>query len=129
MAKKIVISILGLILGISLAYLIVLHPSLSFLSPSKTTLFTSGVGTEKERAREVIGFLPYWLAAKAESDYSPYITQLAYFALTVDTDGSILKLTSPVEAEPGWYALNSGKMDQFLKTAKSHDIDRSLTVF
>lgn len=129
MTKKILISLFGLVIGILFAYLIVLHPSLSFLSSSKTTLFTGGVGTSKERTREVIGFLPYWLASKAKNDYSPYITQLSYFALTVDTDGSILKLTSPVEAEPGWYALNSGKMDSLLATAKKHDVDRSLTVF
>lgn len=125
MGKKILISFLGLVVGTLIAYLVVIHPSLFSLSPSKTTLFN----TSQEKTKEVIGFLPYWLMGKAKDDYSAYITNLSYFALTVDTDGRILKLNSPIEAEPGWYALNSGKATSFLEMAKKKNLNLSLTVF
>jgi len=60
---------------------------------------------------EVIGFLPYWLIDKVDKDYTKYITELTYFGLTVNPDGTILKYTKPGEAEPGWYALTSGKFN------------------
>jgi spore germination protein YaaH len=123
--KKIIFSLVGLLLGIGLAYFLVLRPSLFSLSTSTTKLFEKS----PERTKEVIGFLPYWLIGKAKVDYSPFITNLSYFALTADTDGTIMKLTSPIEAEPGWYALNSGKIDPFLSAAKKNNVDLSLTVF
>ena len=79
--------------------------------------------------KQVIGFLPYWLVSKAQSDYSSYITTLTYFGLTVDVDGSILTHTSPQESEPGWYALDSGKLDSTLSSAKTKGTALSLLVF
>lgn len=61
------------------------------------------------KERQVIGFLPYWLISKTDKDYSKYLTTMTYFGLVVNPDGSIQKYTKPGEAEPGWYALNSGK--------------------
>lgn len=77
----------------------------------------------------VIGFLPYWLTDKARSDYSDSVTRLTYFDLTLDTDGKILHLDNPTEEEPGWHALNSGKMDSFFQKAKKDGMSTSLTVF
>ena len=57
----------------------------------------------------VIGFMPYWLLDKADQDYSRYLTEMTYFGLTVNPDGTIQKYVKPGEAEPGWYALTSGK--------------------
>ncbi|CAN5148737.1 hypothetical protein BH09PAT1_BH09PAT1_4650 [soil metagenome] len=127
MTKKIVLGIVGLLIGAGFGYLFILRPSFLSFQNGKTVLFTAT--PERASKNEIIGFLPYWLASKADPDYSPYITQLAYFSLSIDTDGHIQKLTSPVEAEPGWYALSSGKMDDFLKTAKKNDVELSLTVF
>jgi len=79
--------------------------------------------------REVIGFLPYWLASKADSDYSKYITNLTYFSLSVNEDGSIQEYTNPGESEPGFYSLTSGKMDGFLNKAKQKNLDLSVSVF
>lgn len=78
---------------------------------------------------QVIGFLPYWLLSKAKTDYSPYITTLTYFGLTIDTDGTILKMQNPQENEPGWYALQSGKADPFLNSATQKKQKLSLLVF
>lgn len=79
--------------------------------------------------REVIGFLPYWLLTKADSDYAQYLTTLDYFSLTINKDGTIQRLTSPIESEPGYLALKGGKLDPFLKSAKDHGLALSLTVY
>ena len=79
--------------------------------------------------KEVVGFLPYWLLTKAQTDYSKYITQLSYFSLTVAPDGTIQKYTAPGESEPGYLALQRGKADPFLNAAKDNGVSLSLTVF
>lgn len=79
--------------------------------------------------REVLGFLPYWLANKANTDYSKYITNLAYFSLTIEDDGTIQKYTNPGESEPGYLALTGGKIDPFLQKAREKNLDLSLVVF
>lgn len=79
--------------------------------------------------REVIGFLPYWLVGRAQNNYTKYITTLTYFSLTIDGDGTIQKYTNPGESEPGNLALNSGKIDSFLKSALKEGVNLSLAVF
>ncbi len=116
--KKVFIIVVGLCIGIFLGF-IVLSNNAIFLT------FKKDVGFKKE----VIGFLPYWLSDKADKDYSPYITTLAYFSLTLDTDGTILKLNNPQEEEPGWNALTSGKMDSFFVAARKNNLSLSLVVF
>lgn len=78
--------------------------------------------------KTVIGFLPYWLLDKAETDYSKYITTLSYFAVTADGDGNIQKFSNPGEKEPGWYALESGKAEPFLREALKNNVSLSLVV-
>ncbi|MDO8583235.1 MAG: glycosyl hydrolase family 18 protein [bacterium] len=112
MVKKIGIIIIGVLLGIGL-YFAAAHnfPALP---------------THK---KEVIGFLPYWLLNKANKDYSKYISTLTYFGLIIDGDGKILKKNNPQEEEPGWNALNSGKVDSIFSNAKDKNVVLSLLVF
>src|SRR3989339_737581 len=79
--------------------------------------------------KEVIGFLPYWLLNRARTDYSEHITNLTYFSLNLNDNGPVQKYTNPVESEPGYYALVSGKADKFLQTAKDKELTLSLAVF
>lgn len=109
MIKKVLVLILGLLLGIFLGYIIFF----GLLSPKP----------------KVIGFLPYWLLSKAKTEYSPYITTLTYFGLTIDTNGKILKFEKPGEEEPGWHALKSGKVDPFLASSLKNNDSLSLLVF
>lgn len=110
MFKKVFLSILGLFLGLFIGYLIISYiPNFFTSSPILNPVNLIHRNTKKE----VLGFLPYWLLDKAKPDYSGYITTLDYFSLTPDKDGTILKFVNPIEAEPGWYALNSGKLDVF----------------
>jgi len=78
---------------------------------------------------EVVGFLPYWLSSKAQTDYSQYINTLTYFSLVVNKDGTIQKFTKPGQSEPGYLSLQKGKMDTFLNSAKQNKQKLSLAVF
>ena len=105
-----------------LAIVLVLTIGLSFKSNNKKllTVFPK---------KEVIGFLPYWLLDRADTDYSEYVSNLTYFSLSLNDNGTIQKYTNPGESEPGYYTLVSGKVDKFLKTAKSKEVILSLAVF
>ncbi len=123
MLKKLFPVVEGLGIGAALAGLVI---GILFLLNTATPQLVSPIAMTTNQ--QVIGFLPYWLADKARQDYSQDITTLAYFALRVQNDGSIVKLNSPTEAEPGWHALSSGKMTPFLHNALQHNIKLSLVI-
>ncbi len=126
MRAWLLIIILGLITG-TLLGTITLAYAQPLLQNSDSQLISAVMPVRKQ----VIGFLPYWLIEKADKDYSPYITQLTYFGLTIETDGHIQKYTDSdgIEGEPGWVALNSGRADRVLKNAKQHNRTLSLLIF
>lgn len=79
--------------------------------------------------RKSIGFLPYWLMTKAQPSYSPYLTDLAYFSLTVRGDGTIERFVRPGEEEPGFTTLKKETTKEVLRKAKNDGLVTSLTVF
>ena len=117
MVKKIGIAIIGLLCGVIGMFFVLRQ------TPNSHTLLNSLL----PRKPSIIGFLPYWLIS--EKNYSPYINTVSYFGVTIDEDGTILKQTKPTESEPGWYALQSGKVSPVLERAKKNNIKRSLVVF
>lgn len=125
MSRYLVLIVIGLLLGIGIGYFYVVNPFEFSFSNKKTYRFDKPTIP----AHQVIGFLPYWLLTKANSDYSKSITQLAYFSLTPDVDGKIKKLDNPLEEEPGWFTLRSGKADSFLSNARKNKQSLSLVVF
>lgn len=123
MIVKFIWILFGIVTGI-FCMLLFLHPT--DVSIPQTATILSELGIEKPI---VMGFLPYWLVTKDEKDYSPYVNTISYFGLTVDADGSILKRTKPTESEPGYLALQSGKIDSILDAAQNHHIKKSLVIF
>ena len=121
MTKKIIISFGGIIIGIVIGIVIIYS---IFIPKNSSEVLINPLAPK----RQVIGFLPYWLLNRAKSDYSKYITTLTYFGLRVDKNGNIQKLLTPQEEEPGWYALNSGKLSPFFKDAQNHYVSLSLLV-
>ncbi len=128
MLKNSIVGIIGILSGLLIGYFIVQQiPLLNSKETANTiTEFSKSIGLKKNN---VIGFLPYWLLEFAKEDYSPYITTLTYFGLTLEPDGTIRKFTNPGESEPGLYALDSGRADNFLTAAKEKNINLSLLVF
>jgi len=121
--NSVLISIFGIIIGGCsgfLAFLILPYIPLPVNSP-----LLSAIGIEKPR---IIGFLPYFLTSRATNNYNPYITTLSYFALTIDTDGHIVKLTNPQQEDPGWYDLQTATVQKKLTNAKNNNVTLSLTV-
>lgn len=115
MVKSLLISILGLVLGIISGIFIISH--MNEILPKNTT-----------QHRQVVGFLPYWLLNQAQTDYSQDLTTLTYFALNVNGNGNIVKLINPQQEEPGWNALDSGKLTAFFNNAKKNHIKLSLLI-
>ena len=107
MVKKVIIYLSLFVLGFGITFLAV---KFAFNQDSPTAeVIKESVGAIGLKQHQVIGFMPFWLLDRADKDYSGYLTEMTYFSLTVNPDGTIQKYTQPGEAEPGWYALTSGK--------------------
>lgn len=115
----------GIIAGALLGYFLVTKTNVLNIGNKNSSV----ADVFKPPQKVVLGFLPFWLIDKAAADYSPYITELSYFNITIDSDGTIQKFTKPTESDPGWHALSSGKVDDYLAAAKAKGINLSLTVF
>lgn len=114
------IALAGLTVGILIAFLVnLVQPMIAEKRAEKK---------QAAGSMQVIGFLPYWLLNKAQPDYSSSVTTLTYFGLGLAEDGHIIKLTSPTETDPGWYALSSGAYEPFLQNAKEKKIKNSLLI-
>lgn len=74
----------------------------------------------------IIGFQPFWLLQRANKNYNSQITTFAYFGLTLDSDGTIVKLVNPREEEPGWTTLRSKSLEEKLNQAKKDRLKLSL---
>jgi spore germination protein YaaH len=123
--KKLYITFFGLIIGVILGVYLLFYTSLfSFGAKDSKAILINPLSPTKT----VIGFLPYWLLDKASTSYSKQITTLAYFGLRVDGNGNIQKLLNAQQEEPGWHALDSGKLDQFFSNALKNKQTLSLTV-
>lgn len=97
----------------------------SFFQNPNPQILLSGLGFPR---KEVIGFLPYWQLETAKTDYSKYITTLAYFGFSINGDGTIDKFANPQQLEPGWNAFVSGKLTPFLTAAKKEHLTLSLVL-
>jgi spore germination protein YaaH len=84
------------------------------IQPSSLTSISSKLGMQKQT---IMGFLPYWLISKAQTDYTHYVDEISYFAVSINGDGSIKKRSVPTETEPGWLALQNGKADSYKPTS------------
>ncbi len=132
MLQKIVVILAGTVGGMFLAYFLITNTNiLAYHIDSSTfkNILKISPTTPPIPKKLVIGFLPFWLIDKAQADYSPYITQLSYFNIVIDDDGTIQKFTAPGESDPGWRALQLGKIDNYLSEAKAKGIELSLTIF
>ena len=124
MIKKFFTALLFLFVGAISAgaalYFLGEAPLVRFDNPALVTF-----GVQKP---EVVGFLPYWLLTKADKQYERYITTLTYFGLSVNGDGTLMKLANAQEQEPGWTTLMDGKYDDRLAQAKAKGLKQSLLI-
>ncbi len=101
----------------------VLYPlgtSYSVLSAKDTRIRPSHV---------VYGFLPYWMIENTEYLQVDKLTDIAYFALHINPDGTIQKLTEEGTAEPGYNNWrNNDALPQLISKAKTQNVNFALTI-
>ncbi len=123
---KVMMIISGILAGAAMALIIVNYgPAIEY----KLTNPLVEINETPSEKYQVVGFLPYWLLTQEKPESIKSLTTLTYFGLTAGADGEIVKFNKPGESEPGWHALNSGKLDQFLEQAKQLNIKSSLLIF
>jgi spore germination protein YaaH len=113
---------IGVSIGLSFLILFSLIPRLP-LSPLHPINQVFGI-----RKAHVIGFFPYWLLSKADKNYDPYLTNMTYFGLVLNTDGTIQKKVTPNEEEPGWTKLRSDDFKNRLAQTTKARWENSLLV-
>ncbi len=123
--KNILFLIVGLLV-IFIAYFALFPKKIEFLSP----FINTGLGFFKteQKNKEVIGFLPYWMVAKKVSVDPANLTQLVYFGLSVDTDGSLKKYDEDGYITSEYSHLKSEYVSSLLKQCQKHNTKFLLTV-
>lgn len=125
MVKFITVSISGIFVGILIGLVVLIYAPLFEINKNSPNVLNP-LAWHKHQS---IGFLPYWLIGNVnQASITNDITTLTYFGLRITSDGSIMHTTSPQESEPGWLALNSGKLDTLIHSAKSSGLTLSLLV-
>ena len=66
----------------------------------------------------IFGFLPYWNLKYESSFRYSQLTDIAFFGLEIDKDGSILKYVDRHHEEPGWTALRSPLLGEVIRKAR-----------
>ncbi len=103
--------------------------NLSILSPlSKTFSIFSFAGTGEPPIKEVYGYLPYWTIIDSKYLQMDKLTDIAYFGLHINEDGSFLKVEDG-ELNPGYNNWKNNKeLLEVIKNAKKHNVKFALTV-
>lgn len=77
----------------------------------------------------VFGYLPYWSLENIEFIQIDKLTDIAYFGLYVNPDGTIKRLESPGVLEPGYNIWkNSTELNDFIAKTKENNINFALTI-
>ncbi len=113
--KLFVIITLGVALTSSLVYYF-WQKSLPLVSP--ISFIESIYQPQTKNKKVVYGFLPYWNLKYSDTLQINYLTHLAYFAIDLNSDGTINKKVNSKELEPGWNKLNSDTTAKILYQAK-----------
>ncbi len=108
---------LGIIL-ISITAYSIWRSSLPLVSP--IALIGSLIGnTPAIKSKKVVyGFFPYWNLKYSKNLNIGSLTHFAYFAVDLNSDGSLNKKINLVETEPGWNKLKSKDTEKLLYQSK-----------
>lgn len=77
--------------------------------------------------KHVLGFIPYWQLENASAIKPEYLSELNYFSLSVDYDGTIIKELNG-ETEPGWNSWNKQETKDLMTKAKIMGAKTTITV-
>jgi len=122
-------SAIFLLLG-STWYLKSIKISKNVLYPLGTSYSVLSAKDIKIRPNHVVyGFLPYWMIENTEYLQLDKLTDIAYFALHINPDGTIQNLTEEGTAEPGYNNWrNSDILSQLILKSKTQGLNFALTI-
>lgn len=85
--------------------------------------------TNKERKNVVYGYLPWWSVDDIDYLQLDKLTDIAYFGVYLNSDGSFKKVIDGGINEPGYSRwVNSPKLKEFIQKAKKYNVNVSLTL-
>lgn len=90
-----------LLISFLVLLLVLVFADLPLFSPFSTD---NRLTNQPSTTKKILGFLPYWNLA--DVTLQPELTDLAYFSLTINEDGT-LKTTEKSNSDPGFYKLQS----------------------
>jgi spore germination protein len=122
--------IAALALALSGRYLDSKKLSDSLLTPFANSFSVFSLIDNQEQPDHIVyGFLPYWQLNKIKHIQLDKLTDIAYFGLILDPDGTIRKLDKDGNAEPGYNQWRNNKeLHKLIIDAKQRGVRFSLTV-
>ncbi len=89
----------------------------------------TGIRSKRDNKYVIYGFLPYWSLGEIKYLHLDELTDIAYFALSINPNGSFSKTTDEGYIDPGYNNWkNSEDLNNLIKQAKEHSVRVSLTV-
>lgn len=88
--------------------------TLPLVSPIALIDVITGNSKASKSPKIVYGFFPYWNSKYADELNISFLTHFAYFAVDLNPDGTINKINSQKEQEPGWNKLKSKTVEKLL---------------
>ena len=88
--------------------------TLPLVSPIALIDVITGNSKASKSPKIVYGFFPYWNSKYADELNISFLTHFAYFAVDLNPDGTINKINSHKEQEPGWNKLKSKTVEKLL---------------
>ena len=116
-----ILTVLGLIVWLRVYHAQLLSP----VDQNSSFSFLQILGTKSVEKKLVYGFLPYWNLKK--TSLQPELTQLSYFALTIQADGSV-RLTEDGNTEPGYHKLQSEDFLELISQAQTQNTQLELVL-
>lgn len=111
-------------LGIS-----ILNNASPIVSPVGKSISVLAASSDRSLSNIVYGFLPYWMLENSKFIQMDKITDIAYFALRINPDGSIMTRDYEGFIEPGYDNWkNSKTLDNLIKKAKANNVRFALTI-
>ncbi len=108
-------------------FLLVADKKKLILNPHTKTLSIAEYNKKHEKV--VYGFLPYWTLEKSNHIQLDKLTDVAYFALSINADGTIKKIGNDGNLDPGYNNWkNSETLNDFIEEAKEANVNVAVTL-
>ena len=124
------ITAFAILLGVFSYFVKNLEPGDNIISPvSKTASIFSFFGRNEKPKKIIYGYLPWWSLEKIEYLQLDKLTDIAYFGLHINSDGSFQEYLDDGTPEPGYQRWQENKdLKKLIKQTKKHGVRFSLTI-